>query len=43
VVGVAVQADADNTKSHGVSYFSDIDLSGAVAAAPAPAAAKPTQ
>lgn len=43
VVGIAIQADADNTKAHGVSYFSDIDLSGAVASAPAPAAPKPAQ
>ncbi|MGJ7511914.1 DUF3047 domain-containing protein [Variovorax sp. GT1P44] len=42
VVGVAIQADADNTKAHGISYFSDIDLRGATAAAPS-AAAKPAQ
>jgi hypothetical protein len=35
VVGVAIQADADNTKSRGISYFSDIDLRGAPAAKPA--------
>jgi hypothetical protein len=35
VVGVAIQADADNTKSRGISYYSDIDLRGAPAAKPA--------
>jgi len=35
VVGVAIQADADNTKAHGISYFSDVDLRGAPAAKPA--------
>jgi hypothetical protein len=29
VVGVAVQADADNTHGHGIAYFSDLDLHGA--------------
>jgi hypothetical protein len=43
VVGIAIQADADNTKSRGISYFSDIDLRGATAAAPAAAPAKPAQ
>ena len=37
VVGVAIQADADNTKAHGVAYFSDMDLRGSP-----PAAAKPS-
>ncbi len=41
VIGIAIQADADNTKAHGVAYFSDMDLRSAAAAAPAaPAAAK---
>lgn len=35
VVGVAIQADADNTKGHGIAYFSDMDLRGTPAAAPA--------
>jgi len=35
VVGVAIQADADNTKAHGISYFSDVDLRGTPAAKPA--------
>lgn len=35
VVGVAIQADADNTKSRGISYFSDVDLRGAPAVKPA--------
>ena len=35
VVGVAIQADADNTKAHGLFYFSDVDLRGAPAARPA--------
>lgn len=43
VVGVAIQADADNTKSRGISYFSDIDLRGVTASAPASGAAKPAQ
>lgn len=34
VVGVAIQADADNTKSRGISYFSDVDLRGAPAVKP---------
>jgi hypothetical protein len=34
VVGIAIQADADNTKAHGISYFSDIDLRGEPAAKP---------
>ena len=37
VVGVAIQADADNTKAHGIAYFSDMDLRGSP-----PAAAKPS-
>lgn len=35
VVGIAIQADADNTKGHGIAYFSDMDLRGAPAAKPA--------
>lgn len=35
VVGVAIQADSDNTKARGISYFSDIDLRGAPAVRPA--------
>jgi hypothetical protein len=35
VVGIAIQADADNTKSRGISYYSDIDLRGAPAVKPA--------
>ncbi|WP_218511090.1 DUF3047 domain-containing protein [Variovorax sp. dw_308] len=31
----AIQADADNTKARGISYFSDIDLRGAPVAKPA--------
>jgi hypothetical protein len=33
IVAIAVSADADNTGGHGVSYFSDVDLSAAVRAA----------
>lgn len=41
VVGVAIQADADNTKARGISYFSDIELRGVPGEAQAPA--KPAQ
>jgi hypothetical protein len=32
IVGVAVSADADNTKGHGLAYFADFDMQGAPAA-----------
>lgn len=46
VTAVAISADADNTHGHGLAYFSDLDLRGALAtqvAAPAPAERPPTQ
>lgn len=46
VTAVAVSADADNTHGHGLAYFSDLDLRGALAtqvAGPAPAERPPTQ
>lgn len=32
IVGVAVSADADNTRGHGLSFFGDLELQGAAAA-----------
>ena len=32
VVAVAISADADNTRGHGIAYFSDMDLRGAPSA-----------
>jgi hypothetical protein len=40
VIGIAIQADADNTKAHGVAYFSDVDLRSAPAATAAVAGSK---
>jgi hypothetical protein len=44
VVAVAISADADNTRGHGIAYFSDLDLRGGPAAqAAANPAERPTQ
>jgi len=44
VVAVAISADADNTRGHGIAYFSDLDLRGGPAAqAVANPAERPTQ
>ena len=44
VVAVAISADADNTHGHGIAYFSDLDLRGAIStqeAVAAPPAERP--
>jgi len=44
VVAVAISADADNTRGHGIAYFSDLDLrAGPAAQAAANPAERPTQ
>lgn len=44
VVAVAISADADNTRGHGIAYFSDLDLrAGPAAQAVANPAERPTQ